>query len=114
MSFFVQIISYKELCRSLGVTHHIMHGMDIHVRFRNDDELIVSPSRKKRRTGLRSETKAVTSTPKTPRTQLERPMIDLPNGSPRLNDSVLSGYDGDREDDLDESIISDGKYFTFI
>lgn len=105
----IEIISYKELCKSLGVTQHIVNGPDIHVRFRNDDELIVSPSRKKRRTGLRSDAKAVTSTPKTPKSQLDRPVLYSPDlgDSPRLNDSVLSGYDGDREDDLDESIISD-------
>ncbi|XP_045213462.1 cyclin-F-like isoform X2 [Mercenaria mercenaria] len=105
----IEIISYKDLCKSLGVTHHIVHGMDIHVRFRNDDELIVSPQKKRRRTGLRSESNKTTSTPKTPRTRLHRPVIDSPmlNDSPRLNESVLSGYDGDREDDLDDSIIID-------
>ncbi|WAQ97413.1 CCNF-like protein [Mya arenaria] len=104
----IEIISYKELCKMLGVTHHFVNGMDIHVRFRNDDELIVSPSRKKRRSGLRSMSFKVTSTPKTPRTQLDRPMVDSPERlSYRLNDSILSGYDGDREDDLDDSIIVD-------
>lgn len=86
--------------------------MDIHVRFRNDDELIVSPQKKKRRSGLRSESNKTTSTPKTPRTRLDSPLIESPqlNALPQLNDSVLSGYDGDREDDLDESIIIDGTY----
>jgi hypothetical protein len=43
-------------------------------------------------------------------------MIDSPllNDFSQLNDSVLSGYDGDREDDLDESIIIDGKYFSHL
>lgn len=98
----IEIISYKELCRLLGVTHHIVNGTDIHVRFRNDDELIVSPSRKKRRPGLRNETVKVTSTPKTPRASAA-PVVE----SPRLNDSLLSGYDGDKEEDLDESIVFD-------
>ncbi|KAL4239671.1 hypothetical protein ACF0H5_000477 [Mactra antiquata] len=106
----IEIISYKELCKLLGVTHHIVHGLDIHVRFRNDDELIVSPQRKKRRTGLRSSSVRTTSTPKTPRSRLdESRLVHSPSviDSPRLNDSVLSGYDGDREDDLDDSIITD-------
>lgn len=99
----IEIISYKELCRLLGVTHHFVHGSDIHVRFRNDDELIVSPSRKKRRSGLRNESSRITSTPKTPKCVVTLPSAE----SPKLNDSILSGYDGDREDDLDESIVTD-------
>ena len=102
----IEIISYKELCKLLGVTHHFVNGSDIHVRFCNDDELIVSPSRKKRRSSRRGSSFKVTSTPKTPRTNLDRPVIDSP---PRLNDSMYSGYDGDREDDLDDSIIIDGE-----
>lgn len=95
----------------LGVTHHFVNGMDIHVRFSNDEELIVSPSRKKRRPGLRSDSVKATSTPKTPRTRLDRPVLLSPGlqDSPKLNDSVLSGYDGDKEDDLDDSIIRDGE-----
>lgn len=94
----------------LGVTRHIVNGIDIHVRFSNDDELIVSPSHKKRRTGLRSDSVKATSTPKTPRSRLDRPMIESPglDDFGRMNDSVLSGYDGDKEDDLDDSIITDG------
>lgn len=93
-----------------------MNGLDIHVRFRNDDELIVSPQRKKRRTGLRSGSNRTTSTPKTPRTRLNHSVVESPSvlNSPRLNDSVLSGYDGDREDDLDDSIITDGKHIVLI
>jgi len=95
----------------LGVTHHFVNGMDIHVRFCNDEELIVSPSRKKRRSGLRSSSLKVTSTPKTPRSRLGTSILESPGiqDSPKLNDSVLSGYDGDKEDDLDDSIIRDGK-----
>ena len=94
----------------LGVTHHFVNGMDIHVRFCNDEELIVSPSRKKRRSGLRSSSLKVTSTPKTPRSRLGTSILESPGiqDSPKLNDSVLSGYDGDKEDDLDDSIIRDG------
>ncbi|KAH3860757.1 cyclin-F-like isoform X2 [Dreissena polymorpha] len=105
----IEIISYKELCKLLGVTQHFVNGSDIHVRFRNDDELIVSPSGKKRRSGLRSTSShKITSTPKTPRTTRDQLRFESPRmNSPRLNDSMLSGYDGDREDDLDDSIIID-------
>lgn len=33
----------------LGVTEHILQGTDVCVKFRNADELILSPSRKKRK-----------------------------------------------------------------
>lgn len=45
----LQIMSYEELCVVLGVTEHVMQGSDVRVKFRNEDELIVSPSRGKRK-----------------------------------------------------------------
>nr|KAG5713603.1 hypothetical protein BaRGS_024651 [Batillaria attramentaria] len=45
----IEIISYEELCNMLGVTDHILHGSDIKLKFRNTEELIVSPSRGKSR-----------------------------------------------------------------
>lgn len=45
----LQIMSYEELCVMLGVTEHILQGCDVRVKFKNDDELILSPSRKKRK-----------------------------------------------------------------
>jgi antitoxin component of MazEF toxin-antitoxin module len=42
-------MSYEELCVMLGVTEHILQGCDVRVKFKNDDELILSPSRKKRK-----------------------------------------------------------------
>ena len=90
----------------LGVTEHIQQGSDIHVKFRNDDELIVSP-RRKRRKGSRNGPILAASTPRTLRTRA----VEHSFSKSRLNDSILSGYDGDREDDLDESLISlDGQY----
>ena len=89
----------------LGVTEHTLQGSDILVKFRNDDELIVSPRRKKRK-GSRGRQALAASTPRRLRSNCE----DLNTSRPRLNESMLSGYDGDREDDLDESLISlDGR-----
>ena len=96
-----QIISYQELCILLGVTEHILQGSDIHVKFRNDDELIVSP-RRKRRKGSRGRPVLAASTPRRLRSNLE----EQNTSRPRLNESMLSGYDGDREDELDDSLIS--------
>lgn len=45
----IPIMSYEELCAMLGVTEHILQGTDVCVKFRNADELILSPSRKKRK-----------------------------------------------------------------
>lgn len=45
----IPIMSYEELCVMLGVTEHILQGCDVRVKFKNDDELILSPSRKKRK-----------------------------------------------------------------
>lgn len=45
----IPIMSYEELCSMLGVTEHILQGTDVCVKFRNADELILSPSRKKRK-----------------------------------------------------------------
>lgn len=45
----IPIMSYEELCAMLGVTEHIVQGTDVCVKFRNADELILSPSRKKRK-----------------------------------------------------------------
>ena len=97
----LQIISYQELCMLLGVTEHILQGSDIHVKFRNDDELIVSP-RRKRRKGSRNGPVLAASTPRVLRNRSMEQNISRP----QLNESMLSGYDGDREDDLDDSLIS--------
>ena len=85
----------------LGVTDHILRGSDIHVKFRNDDELIVSP-RRKRKKGSRSGRVVSCSTPRTLRNRSQ----EQNSSRPQLNESMLSGYDGDREDDLDDSLIS--------
>ncbi|KAK3092007.1 hypothetical protein FSP39_024406 [Pinctada imbricata] len=89
----MSIMSYEELCAMLGVTEHILQGTDVRVKFKNSDELILSPSRKKRRCiernmpDLQERESAATPT-------MEDSMI--------LNESVMSGYYGDREDE-DES-----------
>lgn len=95
----------------LGVTEHILQGSDIHVKFRNDDELIVSP-RRKRRKGSRGGPILMASTPRT----LRSSSVEQNTSRPRLNESMLSGYDGDKEDDLDDSLISlDGmRIFTYL
>lgn len=85
----------------LGVTDHILRGSDIHVKFRNDDELIVSPRRKHKK-GSRSGRVVCCSTPRTLRNRSQ----EQNSSRPQLNESMLSGYDGDREDDLDDSLIS--------
>jgi hypothetical protein len=48
VSLMFQIMSYEELCALLGVTEHILHGADVCVKFRNEDELIMSPRRGKK------------------------------------------------------------------
>ena len=94
----------------LGVTEHTLQGSDILVKFRNDDELIVSPRHKKRK-GSRGRPVLSASTPRRLRSNSE----DQNSSRPRLNESMLSGYDGDKEDDLDDSLISlDGTVTLFL
>lgn len=41
---FFKLIGHKELCRRLGVTKLVTHGKDTKaIKFRNTDELIMSP-----------------------------------------------------------------------
>ncbi|KAK7506755.1 hypothetical protein BaRGS_00002230 [Batillaria attramentaria] len=75
------IISYEELCNMLGVTDHILHGSDIKLKFRNTEELIVSPSRGKSRY----------------RRTVQRPKREEASTPPL----ELSGYEGDHEDEAD-------------
>ncbi|KAL3876589.1 hypothetical protein ACJMK2_034420 [Sinanodonta woodiana] len=89
----IEIISYKQLCGLLGVTEHILHGRDVRVKFRNLDELIVSPSRSRQRKNSRLRDVSCDCD------ATDTPTIE---NSFKLNESVLSGYDGDRED-TDES-----------
>ena len=94
-------MSYEELCALLGVTEHILQGTDVRVKFKNDEELILSPSRKKRR----FDSSSMTGT---------RPKAATPTmeDNPTHNESVMSGYDGDHEDDLEDSFFEfDGMCF---
>ncbi|ESO84228.1 hypothetical protein LOTGIDRAFT_108005 [Lottia gigantea] len=43
----IDIMNYEELCNMLGVTDFYLNGFDLKLRFRNYDELIVSPCRGK-------------------------------------------------------------------
>ncbi|XP_033757266.1 cyclin-F-like isoform X2 [Pecten maximus] len=95
----MEIMSYEELCAMLGVTDHIQQGLDVCVKFKNDDQLILSPSRKKRRCDRRLpclEGRESTATP-----SIEECAI--------MEESMLSGYDGDKEDeekdDSDDSFL---------
>ncbi|XP_062599123.1 cyclin-F-like isoform X1 [Saccostrea cucullata] len=88
----IPIMSYEELCAMLGVTEHILQGSDVCVKFRNADELILSPSRKKRKCErvyphLQDRENAAT------------PSIE--DNSVIMDESVMSGYFGDQEDDED-------------
>ncbi|XP_060084118.1 cyclin-F-like [Ylistrum balloti] len=85
----MEIMSYEELCAMLGVTDHIQQGLDVCVKFKNDDQLILSPSRKKRRCDRKLpsvEGRENTATP-----SIEKSAI--------MDESILSGYDGDKEDE---------------
>ncbi|XP_069123772.1 cyclin-F-like isoform X2 [Argopecten irradians] len=95
----MEIMSYEELCTMLGVTDHIQQGLDVCVKFKNDDELILSPSRKKRRCERKFpcfEGRENTATP-----SIEK--------CAEMDESMLSGYDGDKEDeekdDSDDSFL---------
>lgn len=77
----IEIISYEELCSMLGVTDHILQGSDIKLKFRNTEELIVSPSRGKSRF----------------RRTVQRPKREEASTPPL----ELSGYEGDHEDEVD-------------
>ncbi|XP_061174985.1 cyclin-F-like isoform X2 [Saccostrea echinata] len=88
----IPIMSYEELCAMLGVTEHILQGSDVCVKFRNADELILSPSRKKRKCEriyphLQDRENAAT------------PSIE--DNSVIMDESVMSGYFGDQEDEED-------------
>ncbi|PVD38359.1 hypothetical protein C0Q70_00973 [Pomacea canaliculata] len=76
----IEIISYEELCTMLGVTDHILQGADIKLKFRNTDELIVSPSRGRSRR-YRRTVQALK------REEASTPPLEL------------SGYEGDHEDE---------------
>ncbi|XP_052068580.1 cyclin-F-like isoform X1 [Mytilus californianus] len=94
----IQIMSYEELCIMLGVTEHILQGCDVRVKFKNDDELILSPSRKKRKYDKPYS-----------RMRERRTFNSLTMEGVRPHDSVLSGYDGDKED-ADESFIEEEEF----
>lgn len=86
----IPIMSYEELCSMLGVTEHILQGTDVCVKFRNADELILSPSRKKRKCErvyphLQDRENAAT------------PSIE--DNSAIMEESAMSGYYGDRDED---------------
>ena len=91
----IQIMSYEELCVMLGVTEHILQGCDVRVKFKNDDELILSPSRKKRKYDKPYS-----------RMKDRRSFHALSIDGVRPHESILSGYDGDKED-ADESFMEE-------
>ncbi|XP_050393058.2 cyclin-F isoform X1 [Patella vulgata] len=85
----IEIMNYEELCSMLGVTDFYLNGFDLKLRFRNYDELIVSPCRGKskgRRTAQRFSERENAATP-----SFEK--------GPFFNDSMTSGYEGDQEDE---------------
>ncbi|KAK7004974.1 cyclin-F [Biomphalaria glabrata] len=103
----IEIIGHKELCRRLGVTKLISHGKDSKaIKFRNTDELIMSP---RRNMGANYHRHSVT---------LDRKHMDRSNAATppikkvyKLEEGV-SGYEGDLEDDSDES-VSDKSDFLY-
>ncbi|XP_067671880.1 cyclin-F-like [Haliotis asinina] len=91
----IDIMSYEQLCSIMGVTEHVLHGTDVKLRFKNADELIVSPSRGKsrsHRTIKRSMEREKASTPTVEKWEFPE-------------SAMMSGYDGDHEDDDDESFM---------
>ncbi|KAL5018853.1 hypothetical protein ScPMuIL_004575 [Solemya velum] len=54
-----EIMNYAELCLLLGVTEHIVDGPDVRVKFRNEDELVVSPSKKRSKRNIKKSKKEV-------------------------------------------------------
>lgn len=94
----IPIMSYEELCVMLGVTEHILQGCDVRVKFKNDDELILSPSRKKRKYDKPYS-----------RMRERRTFHNLSIEGVKPHDSVLSGYDGDKED-ADESFMEEEEF----
>lgn len=93
----VQIIGHKELCRRLGVTKLISDGKDTKaIKFRNTDELIMSPHRSMSKDYHRHLNLS-----------FEEGWLDRSNAAtPPIKkayvlDEGVSGYEGDLEDDSD-------------
>jgi len=98
----IEVIGHNELCRRLGVSGLVTHGNSTKaIKFRNTDELIMSPRR-----GRGNEFSAGMSwSPQKgsiDRRQAATPPIPPINNSHVLEDGV-SGYDGDLEEDFDET-----------
>ncbi|XP_059142499.1 cyclin-F-like isoform X2 [Physella acuta] len=95
----IEIIGHKELCRRLGVTKLISDGKDTKaIKFRNTDELIMSPHRSMSKDYHRHLNLS-----------FEEGWLDRSNAAtPPIKkayvlDEGVSGYEGDLEDDSDES-----------
>ncbi|GFR58805.1 cyclin-F-like [Elysia marginata] len=99
----IQIIRHKELCKRLGVAKLVTRGRDTKaIKFRNTDELIMSPSRVQ---GEEFDPLAESFS-----FQFECPDRRLSATPPididRAEEEPGSGYDGDQEDSSDESFLS--------
>ncbi|OWF42166.1 cyclin-F-like isoform X2 [Mizuhopecten yessoensis] len=123
----MEIMSYEELCAMLGVTDHIQQGLDVCVKFKNDDQLILSPSRKKRRCDRKLpcvEGRENTATPSIEQSAIMDELGPCVEGrentatpsieqSAIMDESVLSGYDGDKEDDEVDKDDSDDSFLEY-
>ncbi|KAK3709161.1 hypothetical protein RRG08_030841 [Elysia crispata] len=99
----IKIIRHSELCKRLGVAKLVTRGRDTKaIKFRNTDELIMSPSRSQ---GQEFD-------PLSEPFNLEFENLDRrlsatpPIGRVDAEDEPGSGYDGDQEDVSDESFLS--------
>ncbi|XP_012939966.1 cyclin-F [Aplysia californica] len=94
----IEVTGHKELCRRLGVTRLVSHGKNTKaIKFRNTDELIMSPRRGKgsdypQRTCSSPEKRYVD------RNQAATPPIK----NSYVLEEGFSGYEGDLDADLDE------------
>ncbi|CAL1527445.1 unnamed protein product [Lymnaea stagnalis] len=95
----IEVIGHKELCRRLGVTKLVSHGKDSKaIKFRNTDELIMSP-RRKMGPDYNCDLGLSFDEEKVDRINAATPPIKKVYAL----DEGISGYDGDLEDDSDES-----------
>lgn len=95
----IEIIGHKELCRRLGVSRLVSHGRNTRaIKFRNTDELIVSPRRGKA-PELSFKSSLYQDRNLADRTHAATPPIKQ---APNFEEG-FSGYEGDMEDDFDET-----------
>lgn len=99
-----QIIGHRELCRRLGVTQLVNHGKNAKaIRFRNTDELILSP-RRGRRSLHTSFTDDIVDRNRT---------ATPPIRAARAHEESVSGYDGDLEEEDSDGMIKDRDKITY-